>query len=473
MKISTISHRNRRSRRRGAAIIYVALGLIAFVGAASLSVDMGNLYSRRASAQLAADAAALAGAYEMANFRDSNANNAAIAMARRNGYDNTVTGVIVTVTNPVPGEPNRVMVRTSRVEPLFFARIFGFVTRPVSATATAEYSTEAPLSINGGGQYGSPDGPTTLSMFGPDALRSYGDYRSVRQLTNGANNPDYYNPDDTDPVRAGKAGYDFIINVPTNMNNVLLEIFDPDCYNAGGDPNALQGVRVDELRRSRAAGGGNGTIADATTTRYTLYWDPSGRGDFSQYRQVGQYTVGADSATDMKWHPTFNFNRSLYTEPTGRFILKAVTTGGSSENGFTLRAGPPRSAGQNFDPNNGTSIFAEGNVPINFNGNGQTTLELGTVPSQAAGKQLTIRKFDTDIQSQQVIYTCDTLPGRQFTGILAGNDQFTTDTLQLPTDYQGGKWYATYSAGSQDTSVWEMSYSAVGLGRPGPIRLVR
>ena len=452
---------NRYQRRHGSVLVYFALGLTAFIGTAALVVDVGSLYNRKSNAQMAADAAALAGAYQKAHFNDTNATAAALTLARKNGYDSNKAGVQVVVTNPVPGEPNKISVRTSRIEPLMFANIFGLRSTPVSATAIAQYSTSSPLSINGGGVYGQPDGPTTLSMFGPDGLHSYGDYRSTRTLTDGALNPEYTG-----------LGYDFIINVPTTLTNTTLEIFDPDCYNADGVADAAQGLRVDELRLPNPTGG-SGTLADATTTRYTLYWDPTGRGDRSQYQVIGSpYTVGADPATDMQWYQAFSWDRSLYTNPGGRFVMNATTLSGSSENGFTLRAGPPRAPGVTFDPDNGTSIYAEGHVPLNFNGNGTTKLELGKVPIAAAGKQLTIRKFDTDVGSQTVTYTCDTLPGAQFTGVLSGNDEFATDTIALPGNYQGGTWYAEYAAANQDTSVWEMSYLGIGLGKPGPIQLV-
>src|SRR5688500_17023187 len=97
----------------------------------------------------------------------------------------------------------------------------------------------------------------------------------------------------------------------------------------------------------------------------------------------------------------FSLNRTSY--PSGQFRLNVVTISGSSENGFNLRAGPRTDV--EFKPDNGTSVTATGYVPMNFNGGGNTTITLGTVPQAAAGKPLTIKKFDTDIQSQRVDYS--------------------------------------------------------------------
>jgi hypothetical protein len=469
MKFPQKKYRCRHTRRRGIAIVYFALGMVAFVGIASLSVDIGHLYARKAAAQRAADAAALAGAYRFASFQASAgapayAHQTAHYYAHLNGYngvdpysagDTGATGVTVTTTYPVPGRPfNNFRVRVARAEPLFFAQIFGLRTAVVSASATALYTTLAPMSITGGGQYGQPNGPTSLSMFGPTGFYNNGDYRSVQTLANGSTNPEY----------DGK-GYDFSVNIPVGFGSVDFEIYDPDSYNAGGEPNAIAGETVDELR---TPSGGAGNSTHATTTRYRLYYDNDTPDNINDDVLINTKSYGNDSTTDMKWAKVFNFNRASYGA--GNFRLNATTTAGSSENGFNLRV---NKAGQTFNANNGTSITAQGHLPMNFNQGGNATITIGYVPAAAAGATLDIRKFDTDVGSQQVIYTCDTLPGMSWTGVLSGNGQFTTDTLNIPANYTGGNWKATYTAGAQDTSVWEMSYSGYGPGRPGKIKLVQ
>jgi Flp pilus assembly protein TadG len=454
-----------RSRRRGSVIVYVALGIVVFIGTASLSVDMGNLYNRKAKSQTAADAAALAGAYQLSQFRDNQADKAAREAADANGYKtDPARGITVTTTYPVPGQPKQYRVRVARREPMFFARIFGLPTRNVASTATAEYDTLAPLSITGGGVYGQPDGPTNLSVFGPMARYDFGDFRSTKFLLNGQPNPDY----------TGR-GYNFTVNVPSSYTDTVLEIYDPDCYNAGGQRFVQAGVRVDELRKEYTEDQSGAIVpSDITTTKYTLYWDPKGNGDPSQLKKIGEKSFGDDSTTDMKWNSVFNFNRADYVG--GNFLLNVTSTSGASENAFNLRAGPPLPAGANFDPNNGTSITADGFVPMNFNGDGAANIEIGNVPVEAAGHQLSIRKFDTDVGSKVVNYTYlptgSTTPSKDFPGILSNNGEFYTDTYGLPLSYPGGTWTAHYTAGANDTSVWEMSYTGGGPGKPGGIRLV-
>ena len=114
---------NRRSRRRGVALVYFALGMVVFISAAALAVDMGSLYNRKSAAQEAADAAALAGAYQFAHFAatpgaPTYAHDSARYYARLNGYRDDLGQATVTTTYPVPGRgANNFRVRVSRPNP--------------------------------------------------------------------------------------------------------------------------------------------------------------------------------------------------------------------------------------------------------------------------------------------------------------------------------------------------------------------
>src|SRR5689334_17942976 len=55
-----------RKRERGAVMVHVALGLIAFMALSALSIDYGVKWVARSQAQNAADAGALAGATALA-----------------------------------------------------------------------------------------------------------------------------------------------------------------------------------------------------------------------------------------------------------------------------------------------------------------------------------------------------------------------------------------------------------------------
>ncbi len=516
---------------------------------AAIVIDVGLLYQRKAAMQRAADSAALAGAYTLANFGTPyNAYINAGRMAERpenGGYtkvsslpgsfsSNYVANVgnsKFTVTYPATDENgvqhnNWFKVTISRPESALFGGMWPLnkSSYAVAASATALYDTLAPLEIKGTGEYGVAPGPVNLSVFGPKGRYSFGDCYSTEKLNDGKPNPAYN----------GK-GYDFKVNVPANQNRTVVEIFDPDCYNGNGSPDASANA-IDELRTFT----GSGKPSDATTTKYTLYWD-RGTADTADDLEIGSRAWGGDgAATDMKWAEAFEFNRRDY--PTGNFRLNVTSISGSSENGFDLRAGPKREetttyeteryissyrhyrgytdrrlqgylqsgtyvdipANSNYDfyddkdpiyserqkavvnpapnwnPNNGTSIQAIGHLPINFNISGTVKMALGKVPPQAGGGELIIRNFDTDIQSRSIKYTCDKISGPYqggWRGTLSTDGTFATDTIRIPDEYrnlaESGTWYAEYIAGNQDTSVWDMSYTGVGDGAPGKIKLVQ
>ena len=473
--------RLRRGRRRGVALIYTAFGMIALLGAGALTTDLGILYVRRSQAQRTADAAALAGAYQLATVKGSKAvrEQQADAWARyyaelpKNGaFKQGVNGAKVTIIMTPKDETGKVRnnwieAQVSRPEPLFFG-FFKSSNQTVFAKATALYETLADIDIKGVGTYGTAPGPVNLAVFGPDSWYNNGDYLSTKKLTDTTTDNREYQTD----------GYDFAINIPKNFGDSTIEIFDPDCYNAGNLPSAggtgPDGLplRVDELRTFN--GVGNGTSANATTTLYSLYDDkgtPSDPSDDGQPLFQRSYG-GADSASDMKWNTVFEGNRQYL--PNSNFRLNVKTTAGSSENGFDLRVGPKRSTGQAFNANNGAKVVAQGHLPINFNTSGTVKITLGTIPVEAAGGDLTIRKFDTDVGSKSIVYTCSTLPGKSWPGKLSSDGTFASDVIGVPDEYKtAGTWYAEYVAGSNDTSVWDMSYANYGPGKPGRIKLIR
>jgi Flp pilus assembly protein TadG len=154
--------RNIRERKgeRGVVILLVAVFLLFVVGAmAALAIDVVTLYTARSEAQLAADAAALAGARALANSGMTsnpadanlllNAKALALAIATQVATHNDVgrrtlnpgTEVVVSFNDGDPsfGTNPRVTVQTTRSDlPTFFARIWGSSALSVKATATAE-----------------------------------------------------------------------------------------------------------------------------------------------------------------------------------------------------------------------------------------------------------------------------------------------------------------------------------------------
>lgn len=478
-------------RRSGSTMVYVGGLAVIWLAVTGLVVDMGSLYERKGKARRAADAAALAGALKLTDPTGTSSYQAARDIAALNGYDTNTPGVGMTVEVIRPAGSTsayRYAVTVGRDEPMFFSKVLNilpgikFSSKPVFARAVAEFTSEAPMSIVGKGSYG-VNGPVNLSVFGPKAWYNFGDPYSPVYAQDGTANKDY-EPD----------GYDFAINIPADYrsragtNQVQLEIFDPDGHNEGGT-DADGTNRVDELRD-----GPNGQPVQATTTQYSLYlqrYNPVTR-QFEDAQRIQQASYGDTASTDMKWLNFASGDISSLGAGPWRFRLNVKSTDGSSENGFNLRAGPPHDSNNamnyangdtpaqrlakdtNWNTANGnlTEITATGCVPINFNTSGSVTMTLGTVPREAAGSNLSIGKFDTDVGAGNIVYTCSSLPNQTFTGRLSSNGTWAFDSIALPANYTTGVWSATYTAGQQDTSVWKMSYANTAPGDPGGVRLV-
>ena len=141
--------KNLHARQRGSVLLVVAVFLFALLMLSALAIDMGILYTARTSAQHAADAAALAGAFTFLNpvaSQPGAATDAAISTAAQNkilGQQVAIdaSNVIVDIT------ARKVRVTVPRLAdngiPLFFARITGQQKADVQAVATAQASATA------------------------------------------------------------------------------------------------------------------------------------------------------------------------------------------------------------------------------------------------------------------------------------------------------------------------------------------
>jgi Flp pilus assembly protein TadG len=137
---------------RGMTLVMVATGMLAFLSATALAVDVGMFMVARTEAQRAADAGALAGAVAL-GYNDPNdfsatgpavRNAIAAATAADNRVINQQASVLPEdVTFPTPTQIRvRVQRSSMRGNPLttFFAPIFGINTVNLGAEATAEVS---------------------------------------------------------------------------------------------------------------------------------------------------------------------------------------------------------------------------------------------------------------------------------------------------------------------------------------------
>lgn len=138
-----------RNSERGVTLPLTALFLVVLFVFAAMAIDMGIAYTARTSAQHAADAAALAGAYTFGNptaSQPSAAQSTAIVMAAQS----KILGAPVTISAAdvaVDTTNQRVTVTVPRTGSngieTFFARAFGWQKMNVVARATAEFSTQA------------------------------------------------------------------------------------------------------------------------------------------------------------------------------------------------------------------------------------------------------------------------------------------------------------------------------------------
>jgi Flp pilus assembly protein TadG len=137
------------------SLVFVGFGMMAFLGASMLAIDVGMLMTSRNQAQNSADAGALAGATALVfdSYDDRSSTGPAVTSALAAATANGVIGSTVSVTpadvefqNDDAGESNRVKVTVFRTaargNPLstLVARYFGVATADISATATAEAS---------------------------------------------------------------------------------------------------------------------------------------------------------------------------------------------------------------------------------------------------------------------------------------------------------------------------------------------
>src|SRR5439155_18195531 len=132
--------RHLRRNERGMSLIFVGGGLIAFLSATTLAIDVGMLMTARSQAQNSADAGALAGATALVfnSFTNRSASGPAVQSAVNGARTNRVMAVApsvlttdVTFPNDPAGQPTRVKVDVYRTTargnavPTFLAQLFG------------------------------------------------------------------------------------------------------------------------------------------------------------------------------------------------------------------------------------------------------------------------------------------------------------------------------------------------------------
>lgn len=116
---------------RGAVLVMAAAGMVAMIGAATLSVDVGYLLYQRRAVQNAVDAAAHAGSLRLPSNPGAAATDA-VAWAARNGVP--AGQVTVTISSTLAGN-DTISVSARREVPFFLAPVLGQNQAPVTARA--------------------------------------------------------------------------------------------------------------------------------------------------------------------------------------------------------------------------------------------------------------------------------------------------------------------------------------------------
>ncbi|MGC2282256.1 MAG: pilus assembly protein TadG-related protein, partial [Candidatus Acidiferrales bacterium] len=144
-----------RKSESGQALVFTALALVVLLGFAGLAIDMGTLRYQKRLQQSAADAAAIAGASNLASS-SGGVSAGAVAASATNGFSagsagsgcpppapaTTVGSVAVAVNNPPCSGPHNgdgkyVEVYVSEVQPTYFMSIFGVNSETITARAVA------------------------------------------------------------------------------------------------------------------------------------------------------------------------------------------------------------------------------------------------------------------------------------------------------------------------------------------------
>lgn len=132
----------RRTREDGQALVLMSLGLVVILGLVGLGVDVGNLVYNRTDLQKMADAAALAGAQELAKATPSTsaATSAANSYVNLNTDSGLNTGAVqTTVSFQSLARPNdTIQVTVRRHVGSTFGRFVGWNGGTVEATARAQ-----------------------------------------------------------------------------------------------------------------------------------------------------------------------------------------------------------------------------------------------------------------------------------------------------------------------------------------------
>ena len=114
-------------------LVLVVVGLVALIGFAGISVDLGSWYRQQRAEQATADAAALAGAQSLPDYPET-ATADAIRYANANGAGLAPQDIVIS-SDRAPNDT--ISVRVGKEAPAVFTKLFGLTTVTIHARASA------------------------------------------------------------------------------------------------------------------------------------------------------------------------------------------------------------------------------------------------------------------------------------------------------------------------------------------------
>ncbi|HET6446042.1 MAG TPA: pilus assembly protein TadG-related protein [candidate division Zixibacteria bacterium] len=230
----------------GQAIVIIALILLVLLALVGIAVDIGLVYARQSQLSLAVDSSALAGVLELnrdANERQAAINRGAEFLHVNNMPESAVTNTFAndvglyafdTASNATTLGARTFSVTGTLPVELYFLRVLGFKTVPVSAKATAAYFPLADMYASRRVEFGALS-TSNQAIFGPHIWVNNGDPFSNLDDPPGTGDPravafrDRWHGDPNDRT------YHYRILIPPGYEDesdiVRVELFDPDSIN--------------------------------------------------------------------------------------------------------------------------------------------------------------------------------------------------------------------------------------------------
>ena len=483
-----------RARRRGASLWLFVISLPMIFGTCGLVIDLGQLHARRAQAQRAADASALAGAL-CSGTNNGTVIPKALHYADINGFSAARGDEVIVNPNFDSGaadnaaNTNTVRVLIKHNEPVYFAPVaetlLSFLgwsegaaqfSRVIGTRAVARKFVFLPMST--GGNYGIASGSEAVVnniINGPYSAYDDADPYSGKYLLDGS-------PNTRNAQYGGYQNFSFHVSddfqKKASDGKVYLQIYDPGASSYPHNGYIRQTPKFPD--------GVTPPPRAVTTTKYEILKD-------GKVIASKEYGPNPDPDSDMKWTTPDGFALDLNTYGVGDYKVRVSTSDGNTSNNYALRAGPVEGLtlddhtwNDQFGDKLGTApsnvavpMNADGRLTIGFQTNGTASLKLGYLGKEFAGRTVQVSHYDLDIGATGLNYSIDSLPDKTFPGTLPqghidgardipGNGLWATDTITLPIDFQGGNLQAQYAAGvndlGKDGSAWELIGEGDGDG---------